>query len=179
MKFFQILFLVFLSANAEAQDAAGQLALNLVVQEISTGTGPVSKTEYDKFWQQLGVTKSDEKAQMIDVMKKRFVLAQEYQREVWICAEQAWNSRVVPRCEKAQTKLNLLKTEMQKSDSVSALSPLEDYSINLLGAAAKHTSIQNPNGSGEVPVTLEMIKSTREGLDKMLVRFSQVLRANY
>ena len=56
---------------------------------------------------------------------------------------------------------------------------MTDYSDKLLNAAAKRTSIQNPNGDGEVQVTLEMIKSTRDGLDKMLVRLSQVLRPNY
>ncbi len=178
MKIFQILFLVFLSTAAAAQ-GVDQLALNSVVQQIATGSGPVTKAEYDKFWQQLGVNRSEDKAQMISVMKQRFVLAQEYQREVWICAEQAWNSRSAPRCEKAQSKLELLKADLQKSDSVGALSPLEDYSNNLLIAAAKHGSIQNPNGAGEVAVSLEMIKSTREGLDRMLVRFSQVLRPNY
>ncbi|MBU6140476.1 MAG: hypothetical protein KGP29_02825 [Proteobacteria bacterium] len=178
MKIFQILFLVFLSTAAAAQ-GIDQIALNSVVQQIATGSGPVTKAEYDKFWQQLGVNRSEDKAKMIGVMKQRFVLAQEYQREVWICAEQAWNSHVVPRCENAQSKLGSLKADLEKTDSSGALSPLEDYSNNLLEAAAKRGSIQNPNGAGQVNVSLEMIKSTREGLDKMLVRFSQVLRPNY
>jgi hypothetical protein len=78
-----------------------------------------------------------------------------------------------------ENKLNLLRAEMKKSDSEFALTPMTDYSDKLLNAAAKRTSIQNPNGDGEVQVTLEMIKSTRDGLDKMLVRLSQVLRPNY
>lgn len=178
MKLFQILFLVFLSTNAAAQDF-NQTALNSVIQQIVMGSGPVSRSEYDKFWQQFGITKAEDKAQLIDAMKQRFVLAQEYQREIWLCAEQAWNSRSVPPCIKAQNKLSLLRTEMKKSDSESMLSPMSDYSDKLLNAAANRTSIQNSNGTGEVPVTLEMIKSTRDGLDKMLVRLGQVLRPNY
>ena len=178
MKIFQILFLVFLSANAAAQDI-NTSALNSVVQQIVTGSGPVSREEYNKFWQQFGLTKAEDKAQLIDVMKQRFVLAQEYQREVWLCAEQAWNSRAIPRCERVENKLNLLRAEIKKRDSEFALTPMTDYSDKLLNAAAKRTSIQNPNGDGEVQVTLEMIKSTRDGLDKMLVRLSQVLRPNY
>ena len=59
MKIFQILFLVFLSANAAAQDI-NTSALNSVVQQIVTGSGPVSREEYNKFWQQFGLTKAED-----------------------------------------------------------------------------------------------------------------------
>ena len=179
MKFLKIIFILLLSTNAFADQGVDQVALNSLVQEIATGTGPVTKAQYDKFWQQLGVTKSESKAQMIDVMKTRFVLAQEYQREVWNCAEQAWNSRSIPICPSAQNKLSALRAEMKKTESESMLNPMSDYSDNLLKAAANHGSIQNPNGEGQVQVTLEMIRSTRTGLDQMLNRFSQVLKVNY
>lgn len=177
MKKILTLLLVIFSTNSFAQQL-DQKSINSVVQEIVTGNGPVTKAEYDKFWQQFGATNAQERTQFINIMKQRFVLTQEYQREVWICAEQAWNSKAVPTCTKAQNKLNLLKNEMG-NDHASAISPLEDYSNNLLKAAASRGSIQNPNGQGQIEVNLAMIKSTREGLDRMLSRLSQVMRPNF
>lgn len=179
MKIFPILFLIFLASAANAQQELDQLAINSVVQEIVTGSGPITKAQYDKFWGQLGVTKADQRAQMIDAMKQRFVLAQEYQREVWGCAEQAWNSRAIPQCVGAQNKLNLLREEMKKTESESMLKPMADYSDNLIKAAATRGTIQSPSGSGQVSVTLEMIQSTKKGLDQMLNRFAQVLKINF
>jgi len=179
MKIFSIIFVIFLANSANAQQAPDQLALNSVVQEIVTGTAPITKAQYDKFWEQLGATKADQRAQTIEVMKQRFVLAQEYQREIWACAEQAWNSRAIPQCVGAQNKLNLLREEMKKTDSESMLKPMTDYSDNLIKAAATRGAIQGPNGVGQAPVTLEMIQSTKKGLDQMLNRFAQVLKINY
>jgi hypothetical protein len=177
MKILRFVIFLLLSNIAQAQEGIDAGALNSVVQEIVTGSGPVTKQEYDKFWAQFGANTTEDRSRLIGLMKQRFMLTQEYQREVWICAEQAWNLRSVPRCEKAQNKLNLLKNEMK--DNQAAVSPLEDYSTKLLKAAASHGSIQNPNGNGDVPVSLEMIKTTRSGLDKMLSRLSQVMRPNY
>lgn len=179
MKILRIIFLIFLSSAAYAEQGTEQLALNSVIQEIVTGSGPITKVQYDKFWQQLGVTKPDQRAQMIEMMKSRFVLAQEYQREIWACAEQAWNSRAIPQCIGAQNKLNLLREEMKKTESESMLKPMTDYSDNLIKAAATRGAIQNPNGGGQIPVTLEMIQSTKKGLDNMLSRFAQVLKINF
>lgn len=179
MKILGFVLFLFLSNFAYAQEGTDPMALNSVVQEIVTGTGPVTKAQYDKFWAQLGATQPDQRAQMIDVMKSRFVFAQEYQREVWNCAEKAWNSKSVPQCPGAQNKLASLRAEMEKTKSESMLNPMIEYSDNLLKAAATRGSIKNPNGQGEVQVTLEMIKSTRSGLDQMLNRFSQILKTNY
>jgi hypothetical protein len=178
MKIFQIIFCLFFATNALAQ-SLDQGAINSVVQEIVVGSGPVTKAEYDKFWGQFGATTAADRGQFINLMKQKFILAQEYQREVWICAEQAWNSRAVPACLGAKNKLALLTAEMKKNDAESALTPMSDYSTKLLAASAARGSIQNPNGGGEVALSLEMIKSTREGLDKMLARLGQVLRPNY
>jgi hypothetical protein len=179
MKIFSILFVIFFATSASAQQASDQVALNSVMQEIVTGSGPITKAQYDKFWEQLGVTKADQKAQTIELMKRRFLLAQEYQREIWVCAEQAWNLRAVPQCVGLQNKLNLLRQEMGKNESELTLKPMTDYSDNLIKAAATRGSIQSPNGAGQVPVTLEMIQSTKKGLDQMLNRFAQVLKINY
>lgn len=177
MKIIRLFIVLLLTNSAYAQEGIDVNGLNSVVQEIVTGSGPVTKQEYDKFWSQFGASTTEDRSRLIGLMKQRFMLTQEYQREVWICAEKAWNLGSVPSCEKAQNKLNLLKNEMK--DNQSAVSPLEDYSTKLLKAAASRGSIQNPNGNGEVPVNLEMIKSTRSGLDKMLNRLSQVMRPNY
>lgn len=162
-----------------AQQSINTTALNSVVQGIVTGSGPVTKSEYDQFWAQFGANSAADRQQFIDIMKARFVLIQEYQKEVWSCAEQAWNSHVVPRCERANNKITLLTAEMKKNNSEGVITPMTDYSNKLLNAAANRGSIENPNGGGEVKVTLEMIRSTCDGLDKMLVRLGQVLRPNF
>lgn len=177
MKFLRITFLslIFLSANASAQDAG----IGGVIQGIVMGSGPVTKAEYDKFWAQTGMTAPEDKARMIELLKKQFVFTQEYQREVWSCAEQAWNSRNIPTCEKATNKLALLKTEMQRIDNVDAVKPMEEYTTNLLSAAAKHEPMKNQNGGPAIPLSLEMIQSTKVNLDKMLSRFGQVLQPSF
>ncbi len=177
MKKILTLILVVFSTNLFAQQL-DQKSINSVVQEIVMGEGPVTKAEYEKFWQPFGANNAQQRAQFINIMRQRFVLTQEYQREVWLCAEKAWNLKAVPPCTKAQNKLSVLKNEVG-ADYASAISPLEDYSTNLLKAAAAHKAIQNPNGQGQVEVNLAMIKSTREGLDRMLSRLSQVMRPEF
>lgn len=177
MKFLRILFLFsfLFSTNVFAQDVGS------IIKAITMGEGPLTKQEYDAFWAGLSATDAVARSQVIRVLKGKLVLTQEYQREIWICAEQAWNRRSVPRCEKARNKFSYLRTEMMKEgkSAISSIKPMEEYSDSILKAAATRGTIKNETTGEDVPLTLEKIKNTRDGLDKMLSRFSQVLRPNF
>lgn len=153
--------------------------INGVIQEIALGNGPITKAEYDKFWKELGMTKPEEKQVVIAAMRKNLMMSQEYQKEIWKCAEQAWLSRAVPKCPAAKAKFDLMKAEMQKVNQEEALKTIQENSDNLLKSAAAHTSVKGSKTSPSLPLNLETIQATEKSMDRMLSRFEQVLRVQY
>lgn len=178
MKKLLFLVLILTAQSFAAQGGTSPADVTLVIQEIASGSGPITKVEYDKFWQQMGITSREAKEVVIDNMRQNFLMTQEYQKEIWSCAEQAWISRVVPKCERAAAKISGLKMVMKQNGQEGALSPIEQNSKNLLEAAAKRQPMKGASGV-EVPLSLESIRAGKLATDTMLSRFERVLRVQF
>ena len=166
--------------NALAQSQVDQGAnIGVLIAEVTLGNGPVTKREYDKFWTGIGANNPEDKQRIIMLLRVNFMAMQDYQREVWKCAEKAWNSRVVPKCEQSKVKLAQMKAAIQKSSPVSVLEVMEKNSTNLLEAAAKRGVFKSVNVAEGEQLSLELIQETKRNIDSMLSRFQQVLRINY
>lgn len=180
MKLLKIFLFVFLASSSNlAAQGFDQNGVNTVIQEIASGTGPITKAEYEKFWSQIGITNRADKEKVITMMRKNFLMTQEYQQEIWKCAEEAWMKQKIPNCEKAKSKFEIMRAEMKKLNQEKMLKPIEDVSTNLLQAASKHEVVKNSSGGAPMPLTLEMIQATRKNMESMLKRFEQVLRVTY
>jgi len=169
--FFTILFFC-------GADVFAQTNVATVIQQIATGKGEVTKAEYERFWQSIGVTSRAEKAKMVESMRSGFLLTQEYQKEVWVCVERAWNTRSAVKCEKAQKKMEAMKKEMNK-DQISVVENLNQNSQRMIQAAAKHEDFQIASGATPIKLNVENIRAIRESLERMLKRLEQVLRVDY
>lgn len=149
-----------------------------IMQQIASGSGPLTKAEYEKFWQTVGATSRADKERMIVAMKEGFILTQEYQREIWLCVEQSWISRNVAKCEKAQQKLAVMQRIMN-DDQKAVIKKMDDNSKRLIQAAAKREDFKIAENAAPLKFSIENIRAIRENLERMLKRFEQVLRIEY
>jgi hypothetical protein len=149
------------------------------IQKIVMGSGPITKEEYDGFWNGLGATQEKDKERIISTMKESFFTIQKYQQEVWECAEKSWVDGKVEKCAKAKATLAKIKRVKSEQQTV-MIKNLEKNMDNLLKASAargEYSLEENP--SVKMVLTLELIRATKASIDKMLKRFEQVLRVKY
>lgn len=176
MKLFKYFLAVFLfCCSANAQQITGDTTA--AIQNIVMGTGQVTKAEYDAFWNALGVKTEVEKAKAINSMKDNFITMQSYQKEMWNCAERSWVSRKKESCQTAKNIIAKMKSKNIKQQQ-EMISNLEKTMDNLLEAAAKRGAY-SLDGTNQITLTLEFIRSTKTSVTKMLERFEQVLTVKY
>lgn len=184
-KIFLTFLFLFSASNSFSQtaktpaNASNPSAIVAIIQQIATGQGKITKAEYDNFWQQLGITTRAEKSIVIKDMRSNFLLMQNYQKEIWKCAEQSWKVRKVAKCPAADARLAQVKVEMKKINQEHVLKDIEKNSNNLLQSAAKRESVRNTNNNVDFSLSLETIKATEERMERMLKRFETVLREEY
>lgn len=160
-------------ANSSLSSSAGS-----AVAGLYAGTGKISKEQYDAFWDKVGVKSRSEKEQVIGFMRDNFLLIQDYQIQVWKCAEQAWTARKVPTCNKMRTKLGQVQANFKKVGQEDSLTRLTRSSDSVINAAATHGKFTMSNGH-EGQMSLELIQSTGASLDALFSRFEQVLKVEY
>jgi len=149
-----------------------------MIQKIVMGKGPVTKEEYDGFWNGFGIKNESEKKRIIDAMRDNFVTMQQYQQEVWSCAETAWVSRQVPQCKNAKNLIAKIKNKQSKSQG-KMIQAMEKNTDNLLRASANRTEFKPEGALVGLPLTIENIRSTKININAILQRFEQVLRVRY
>jgi hypothetical protein len=175
ISFFFVIFLFFIP-QVFAQELGANPAI--IIQQIASGTGPITRAEYDQFWKTLGITSRSDKERTINALRSGFILTQEYQKEVWTCVEKAWISRTASKCEKAQKKLDLMKATMN-DEQKDALRKMDENSQRMIQTAAKREDFKITPEAAALQLNVDNIKSIRESLEKMLKRIEQVLRADY
>lgn len=173
-----LLFVIFcfFAADVLAQNFAANPTA--VIQQIALGNGPVTKEEYDKFWQTVGVTSKADRQKMIQSMRAGFLLAQEYQKEVWTCIEKSWTTRIAAKCEKADQKLAVMKAAMN-NEQVDVVKKMDETSRRMMQAAAKHEDFKISDSATPLKLDLQNIRLIKQNLERMLDRLNQVLRAEY
>lgn len=176
MKIFLLIILLF-STNASASQSDRAMA-NAAMNDLNIENTKVTKAQYDDFWKKAGVKNRQEKEQVILLMKSNFLSIQDYQREVWKCAEQAWNSKKNSKCQGAEAKLKLLQEGFKKNNQGDAMTKFKESSDEIIKAAANHGKYTPADGK-EAQMSLELTKTTRSNLDKIFSKFEQILKVDY
>ncbi len=176
MKIFLLIILLF-STNALAKESDQAMA-NAAMNDLNIENSRITKAQYDDFWNKAGAKNRKEKEQTILLMKDNFLSIQDYQREVWKCAEQAWNSKKISKCNGSEAKLKLLQANFKKNNQEDAMMKFKESSEAIIKAAANRGKY-TPTGGKEVQMSLELIKTTRNNLDKIFSKFEQILKVDY
>ncbi len=183
--FFFFILLLIATKSFALDDVIGQIlskggAQNpaVLIQQIASGSGPITRSDYDRFWQALGINSRSDKERMTNSLRASFLLTQEYQKEVWVCVENAWLSRVAVRCEKAQKKLDLMKATMN-DEQKNIIKKLDDNFRRMIESASKREDFKITEDAAPLKLSVENIKVIRENLEKMLQRIDRILRAEY
>lgn len=178
----KLLFLcfLFLSQVALAQNQENLLNnenIGSAIGKLYAKNGEITKEDYDGFWNEVGVTDKAGKEKIINFIKNDLLLMQDYQKATWQCAEQAWNTQKVPACPNLHKKYNLIQSKFDKKKAQNQLTDIKKFSDNIIAAAAKRSSLKTENG--EMPLSLDMIKMTKENMDKIFARFEAILKTDY
>jgi hypothetical protein len=178
MKKSSLLFVIFFlfSSTVFAQNFGANSGT--IIQKIATGNGPLTRAEYDEFWQAIGITNRTDKQRMVTSMRAGFLLTQEYQKEVWICIEQSWISRSPSKCEKAQKKMNAMKASLNEDQKI-AVNSLEESSNRMIQAAARREDFRISSDAAPIKLSVENARLIRQNLEKMLVRLEAALRVDF
>jgi hypothetical protein len=173
------LFLTFSSAFAQYnqltktnQDA---MSMQNALQELMLKQDEITREDYNNFWSKVNANSPQEKARAIASIKKNFVLIQEYNREMWNCAETSWYSSKIDPCPKAQEKLASLKKDSKMKEQNDLFNIIEENLNNIIKSAANKTDIKGKDGTSFGKISIESIKSSRDNINKMLNRFDRVL----
>lgn len=166
------------SFNASAQESQ-QTGITAAMTDIFAGEGAVTQRQYDSFWSVVGVKNQSEKRQVIIFMRQNFLSAQDYQREVWECAKTAWIEKKNPECSKLKVKFNIVQGDAQDEVQKATLANMEKVADMIIQAAADHGTFALEEGSRQVPMSLALINSMKENLDKCYARFDAVLNLEY
>ncbi len=183
MKIFYLIIITFFltSSSAFAQykemlkNNQNAIGMQNALQELLMKQGEITRQDYDNFWNKIGINSRQEKERAIASIKKNFVLIQEYNREMWNCAETAWYSSKVPPCPKAQEKLSLLKKDAKMTEQFELFKIIEENFTNIIYASANKGDIKGKDGVNFGKISLEIIKTSRDNIEKILNRFNKIL----
>lgn len=187
MKIFRLIIILFFLSNSNAfaqykellKSNQNALGMQNALQELMLKQGNVTRQDYDNFWNKLGINSRQEKEMTINSIKKNFLLIQEYNREMWSCAQTAWYTSKIPDCPKAQERLTTLKKNSKMKEQAELFKIIEENFDNILKASANKTEIKGKNGANYGKISLEIIISSKDNIDKILNRFNQVLVTDF
>ena len=65
------------------------MSMQTALQELMLKQGEITREDYNNFWSKVNANSFQEKQRLISLIRKNFILIQEYNREMWNCAESA------------------------------------------------------------------------------------------
>ncbi len=150
-----------------------------VVHEILIKNGEITREDYNNFWNKVGANSPNEKEQYITSFKKNFLVIQEYNREMWNCAEKNWLASKTLPCPKAKEKIENMKKNMVMKEQLAMFSTIEEGFNSILKASANKTDIVSKDGINIGKISLETIRKSRDDSDKFLKKFNRILTMNF
>lgn len=174
--FIAILFFSFINiAYAESNRLRTEAAIGFLM----SGEQKLTKSEYDTFWKMMPPISAAEKSRFIEFIKPDLVDGLEYQRNLWICAKEAWITKRTPNCESAFKVFDrMLKKTKSQGLSVAPMMDSLENSKRLLSASASRSVLKGYDGK-EVSLSLDLISSTINTMDVKFSRVRDGLRESY
>jgi hypothetical protein len=142
----------------------------------------ITKNDYNNFWKQTGITSQQEKINFIVSMKNSFMAVQEYNRDVWDCAEKSWIANKEIDCPKLKKSANNLKNIFNNSAEIDKFKEMEKNFTELIKVSSRRgdNSDTSTNGSKVFKqITLADIKKTKEDTKKILERTDIILQPEF
>ncbi len=177
MKKFLVFLSLFFSQNAFAQYYFDDGVMNTAVNDLLAKSGEVSKSDYDSFWNIMGIDDKNRDLAAISRIKDSVLLKYQYKKEVLSCVEKSWSSKKVSNCSNANNSLGLFRAAKMRARDSSAVSAIENETKSLLEDAARG-KIKDGNGV-EIDLTAEVIKTKKAEIDNAISRLNRVLRMSY
>ena len=157
---------------------------NNISQELSNimlSKEKITKKDYNNFWSKTGVKSKEEKINFIYSMKSSFVVIQEYNREVWDCAEKSWISNKEIECKNLQKSIENINKILVDSADIEKFKKMESgFNEMIKGSARRGKNIELGNGSKIFQeITLGSIQEIKNKTNLMLERVNIILQPEF
>ena len=177
----KIIILVLLTCSKAYSQS--QIANN-ISQELSNimlSKEKITKKDYNNFWSKTGVKSKEEKINFIYSMKSSFVVIQEYNREVWDCAEKSWISNKEIECKNLQKSIENINKILVDSADIEKFKKMENgFNEMIKGSARRGKDIELGNGSKIFQeITLGSIQEIKKKTNLMLERVNVILQPEF
>ena len=178
-----IIFVIVISKNLQAQndsDIGSKVADN--VANIMRSKKPVTKKDYDKFWNLMGVKSKEQKLSLISIMRPSFVDVQDFNALLWSCAEKSWIEKQQVKCDNLYNKFEYLKKTLSTIPNDQKIKDMEKNFKYIIIAAANQGKIP-PEYQNDMDfpddLTLDKIKSAARESQIMLLRANALLQLEF
>ena len=174
--------LIFLTCfNAYSQSVMSQ-NISREFTKIILSPEKITKKDYNNFWKQTGISSREEKMNLIVAMKNSFVAVQEYNKDVWDCAEKSWIANKEIDCAKLKKSTNTLKNIFYNSPEIDKFKEMEKNFTELIKVSSKRgENIDKSSNSLKIykQITLADIQKTKEDTKKILDRADVILQPEF
>lgn len=176
--FFSVFFCT-ASFGQQSSNFPSQVDIGNALREVIGGTGPITREEYDHFWNRVTLKGTVGKKQVIDFFSDIMVDMLAYQNEIWRCAFIAWNTRTIVDCLEAREIYERIKaTEAKHGGEINQMDVSQENTRRLIIASANHGILKFVDGR-EFEISAKIIAQTKSGLKEKVDRLKQILRVKY
>lgn len=148
-----------------------EIKTKAAIEFLVSGSQKLTKREYEKFWEMMPTLSPSEKEKFNTSLKPLLVDGLEYQRNLWLCAREAWQSQRTPECKDAFRVFDrMMRLSKSKGIETSPMLDSLENSKRLLSAASQRGVLKGYDGR-EILLSLELINRTISQLD---IKFSRV-----
>ena len=178
---FKIIIIILLTSSKAYSQS--QIANN-VSQELSNimlSKEKITKKDYNNFWSKTGVKSREEKINFIFSTKNSFLLIQEYNREVWECAEKSWIVNKEIECKNLKKSIENIKKILVDPTDIEKFKTMENgFNEMIKVSARRNKNIELGNGAKiSQEITLESIQEIKKKTNLMLERINIILQPEF
>lgn len=173
-----LFFLTFFNAYSQSEMSQN---ISSEFSKIILSNEKITKNDYNNFWKQTGIKSREEKMNLIVALKNSFVALQEYNKDVWECAEKSWIANKEIDCAKLKKSTNTLKNIFYNSPEINKFKEMEKKFNELIEASSRRgvDNDKNNNSKNFKQITLADIQKTKEDTKKMLERADIILQPEF
>lgn len=168
-----------LTKNLLANDTIGnEVASNLM--KIANSSKPISKKEYNDFWNSTGIKSREQKLNFILSLNQLILPIQKYNLILWDCAEKSWLNQKPENCEKSFPELPKIKSQLTKQIGEDNFKNIDVNFKKVIKSSANRKG--NPNDQNDISdneISLEKIKSAKIKSMETLNRIDILLQPDY
>jgi hypothetical protein len=172
------LFLLFFLNLAHAQNNQYADIVANKLMKIATSDKPITKNDYDDFWNSTGIKSRDQKISLIAKLKDNYGIIQQYNNILWQCSERSWIDAKIIDCQKINSNYQNIRNQLFKLLGDEEFKKIDDNFNNIINISAKRGG-KISNTSSDQPITLDKIQYAKKLSQLMLERVEKILQIDY